>query len=38
LGIIGLAAILAFGLLFIKALKDRCRNKEDKYYSDNIDK
>ena len=37
-GIIGLLAIVGFGLLFIKALADRLGNKEDDYYSKNVDK
>ncbi len=35
-GLIGLAAIAGFGLLLIKAIKDRLTNKEDNYYSKNI--
>ena len=37
-GLIGLVVITAFGLLFIKVLKDRMTNKEDDYYSNKIDK
>ena len=37
-GIIGLLAIVGVGLLFIKALKDRLANKEDDYYSKNVEK
>jgi F0F1-type ATP synthase assembly protein I len=37
-GIIGLVVLLGFGLLFIKVLKERLANKEDDYYSKNIDK
>lgn len=37
-GIIGLAIITAVGLLFIKVLKDKKKNKEDDYYSKNIKK
>ena len=35
-GIFGLIGITAFGLLFVKALTDRLANKEDDYYSKNI--
>ena len=35
-GLIGLFAIAGFGLLLIKALKDRLANKEDNYYSKNV--
>lgn len=35
-GLIGLAVIAGFGLLLIKAIKDRLTNKEDNYYSKNI--
>jgi F0F1-type ATP synthase assembly protein I len=37
-GIFGLLAILGFGFLFAKVVKERMRNKEDKYYSENVDK
>ena len=37
-GIIGLLAILGFGLLFIKVLKERLANKEDDYDSKNVEK
>jgi uncharacterized SAM-binding protein YcdF (DUF218 family) len=37
-GIIGLIAIAGIGLLLIKVLTDRFDNKEDNYYSKNIDK
>ena len=37
-GIIGLIAIAGIGLLLIKVLTDRIDNKEDDYYSKNIDK
>ena len=36
-GIFGLLAILGFGFLFAKVVKERMRNKEDKYYSENVD-
>ncbi len=37
-GIIGFIALTAFGLLFAKVVKDRLKNKEDDYYSENVDK
>ncbi|MBL1213060.1 MAG: hypothetical protein HND52_06870 [Ignavibacteriae bacterium] len=37
-GIIGLIAIAGIGLLLIKVLTDRFDNKEDNYYSKNVDK
>ncbi|MCF7885133.1 MAG: hypothetical protein K9M80_01440 [Candidatus Marinimicrobia bacterium] len=37
-GLIGLLGIIAFGLLFIKVLKERLENEEDNYYSKNVDK
>jgi hypothetical protein len=37
-GIIGLVILIGFGLLFVKVLKERLANKEDDYYSKNIDK
>ncbi|MCF7740362.1 MAG: hypothetical protein K9N00_01080 [Candidatus Marinimicrobia bacterium] len=37
-GLIGIVALLGFGLLFIKVLKERLESKEDDYYSKNIDK
>lgn len=36
-GLIGLAAIVAGGLFFTKAIKDRLASKEDDYYSKNVD-
>lgn len=36
-GLIGLAGILGLGLLLIKVLSDRLKNKEDDHYSDNVD-
>jgi len=35
-GVVGLLAITGFGLLLIKAIKDRLANKEDNYYSKNV--
>lgn len=37
-GIIGLLIIIAFGLLFIKVIKDRLSSKEDDYYSKKVEK
>ena len=37
-GIIGLIAIAGIGVLLIKVLTDRLDNKEDNYYSKNVDK
>jgi hypothetical protein len=37
-GILGLVAILAFGLLFIKALKERLANLKNDRYSKDVDK
>ena len=37
-GLIGLVAILGIGFLFAKVIKDRLENKEDDYYSENVDK
>ena len=37
-GIVGLLAIAGFGVLFIKVFKDRLSNKEDDYYSKNVEK
>jgi len=37
-GLIGLLAILGFGFLFAKVIKDRLENKEDDHYSKTIDK
>lgn len=37
-GILGLLMIIGFGLLFVKVIKERMRNKEDDYYSKNVDK
>ncbi len=36
-GILGLLVIVGVGLLFIKVLKERLSNKEDEYYSKNVD-
>ena len=37
-GIIGLLAIVGIGFLFAKVVKERLANKEDDYYSKNVDK
>ena len=37
-GLIGLLAILGFGFLFARVIKDRMENKEDDHYSKTIDK
>jgi len=38
IGIIGLLALFGIGFLFAKVVKDRLVNKEDDYYSKNVDK
>jgi hypothetical protein len=35
-GLVGLVLLLGVGVLFVKVLKERLRNKEDDYYSKNI--
>ena len=37
-GIIGFIVITGIGLLFIKVVKDRLKNKEDDYYDKNVKK
>lgn len=37
-GIIGLVGIAGIGFLFVKIVRERMANKEDDYYSKNIDK
>ena len=37
-GLIGLIGITGIGILFIKVLNERMRNKEDDYYAKHIDK
>lgn len=37
-GVIGLVAIIGVGLLLAKVIRERLANKEDDYYSRNIDK
>lgn len=36
-GLIGLIVLAGIGFLFAKVIKDRINNKEDDYYSKNID-
>jgi len=37
-GLVGLIMIIGFGLLFIKVVQDRLKNKEDDYYQKNVEK
>jgi hypothetical protein len=37
-GLIGLLILVAFGLLFIRVVLDRLKNKEDDFYSKNVEK
>lgn len=37
-GLIGLAVIAGFGLLFAKVLKERLANREDDYYEHHVEK
>ncbi|MFQ5853979.1 MAG: hypothetical protein ACE5JU_25750 [Candidatus Binatia bacterium] len=37
-GVLGLLGLLAIGLLFTKALKERIASKEDEHYSKTVDK
>ena len=37
-GLIGLLVLVAIGLLFVKVLKERLSSKEDRYYSENVEK
>ncbi len=37
-GLIGLIVLSGIGFLFAKVVKDRINNKEDDYYSKNVDK
>lgn len=37
-GIIGLVVILAFGLLFVKALKERLSSRKDDRYSKDVER
>ena len=36
-GIVGLVVIVGFGLLLIKVIRERIHNREDDYYSKNVD-
>ena len=38
IGLIGLVAITGVGFLLAKVIKDRIENKDDDYYSKNVDK
>ena len=35
-GIVGFLVLIGFGLLFAQVIKDRLKNKEDDYYSKNV--
>jgi hypothetical protein len=37
-GVLGLLAMIAVGLLFIKVLRERLANREDDHYSRHVDK
>ena len=37
-GFFGLLVIAGIGILFVKVLRDRLGNKEDDYYSKNVDR
>ena len=37
-GLLGLILLAGFGLLMVKVIKERLQNKEDDYYSKEIDK
>jgi len=37
-GIVGFVVLIGLGLLFAKVVQDRLENKEDDYYSKNVDK
>ena len=37
-GLIGLVLFAGFGLLLIKVLRERLRNKEDDHYADSVEK
>ena len=37
-GLIGLIVLIGIGALFLKVVKERLANKEDDYYSKNVDK
>ncbi len=36
-GLLGLVALVAFGLLFIKVLRERLKSREDDHYDRNVD-
>jgi ABC-type microcin C transport system permease subunit YejE len=37
-GLVGFVLLFGLGVLFVKVLKERLRNKEDDYYSKKIDR
>lgn len=37
-GLIGFVVLLGVGVLFVKVLKERLQNKDDDYYSKNVDR
>ncbi len=37
-GLIGLAALAAIGLLFVKVVRERIANREDDYYAKKVDR
>jgi len=37
-GLLGLVVLLGIGALFVKVFKERLQNKEDNYYSKNVDR
>jgi len=37
-GLVGFIGIAGIGTLFVKVVKDRLKNKEDDYYSNNVTK
>ncbi len=37
-GIVGILFIIGIGVLFLKVIRDKNRNEEDKHYSDNVEK
>ncbi|MCD6201658.1 MAG: hypothetical protein J7K46_07610 [Bacteroidales bacterium] len=36
-GLVGFLVLIGLGLLFAQVVKDRLKNKEDDYYSKNVD-
>ena len=37
-GLVGLLAFVGVGVLLVKVIRERLRNKEDDYYSKNVDR